>query len=116
MGEAKRHRDAAQNDPWRAGLDDLARRLTDQGQMVKAGFVSLRIEAIPREADQTHLDEMEMAFMAGAQHLFHSIMSILDDDAEPTPDDLRRMDLIDRELKAWIDRFKLKHFEAEGTA
>ena len=116
MGEAKRRREAAQKDPWRAAMDDLSRKLADDGKLIRAGFISMRAMAIPRDAPQDQIDEMENAFMAGAQHLFGSIMSFLDDDDDPTEGDLLRMDLIDKELRDWIEKYKLKHFRAEGSA
>ena len=45
------------------------------------------------------------AFFGGAQHLFGSIMSILDPGHEPTERDMRRMDLIAHELEAFIHEF-----------
>lgn len=116
MGEAKRRREAAAKDSWRAAMDDLVRKLVDDGQLIRAGFISMRAMAIPRDAPQGQIDEMETAFMAGAQHLFGSIMSFLDDDDEPTDADMRRMDLVNKELRTWIERYKLKQFNVEGSA
>jgi hypothetical protein len=42
-----------------------------------------------------------MIYMAGAQHLFASLMAAMDPDRDPTPQDLRRMSLIDAELRSW---------------
>lgn len=85
----------------REQLDDLARKLTDEGKLIEAGWVSLLAVAVPPDADEVQLFEMRMAFMAGAQHLFASIMSILDPGTEPTDADLKRMELIDGELSAF---------------
>ncbi|MBB3396840.1 hypothetical protein [Rhizobium sp. BK060] len=100
----------------RAYLERLARELTDKGQLIEAGWVSLRIAAVPLDASPTQLEEMRNAFFAGAQHLFASIMTILEPDAEPTEKDLDRMSLIDAELRAFIQVFELKHFPAKGRA
>jgi hypothetical protein len=97
-------------------LERLSRELTDKGKLIEAGWVGLRIAAIPLDAPAVQLDEMRNAFFAGAQHLFSSIMSILEPDAEPTEKDLERMDLIDRELKAFINDFTLRKFPSEGSA
>ena len=94
-------------------IDKLTRQLADEGKLIEAGWVALRATSIPTNAPQTQLDEMRNAFFAGAQHLFASIMGILEEGAEPTEADLRRMDQIDRELKVFIASYKLKHF---GTA
>ena len=82
-------------------LERLSRRLADDGRLIEAGWVALRIQAIPHNAPAVQLQEMRMAFMAGAQHLFASMLGILDPGLEETPDDMRRMDLIHQELAAW---------------
>ncbi|HEV7278427.1 MAG TPA: hypothetical protein VGN80_19270 [Devosiaceae bacterium] len=39
--------------------------------------------------------------MAGAEHLWSSIMATLDAGTEPTDNDMRRMDLLQAEIEAW---------------
>ena len=85
--------------PTREFLELLTKRLADEGKLIEAGWVGLRIAAIPLDAPEIQIQEMRNAFMAGAQHLFSSIISIMEADAEPTENDLRRMCLIDDELK-----------------
>lgn len=87
----------------RAYLERLSRQLADDGKLIEAGWISLRLAAIPLDASAVQLEEMHKAYMAGAQHLFASIMTILEPDAEPTDNDLRRMDLIAGELSAYGD-------------
>lgn len=82
-------------------LTKLSRQLTDDGKLIEAGWVGLRLAAIPDDAPKTQLEEMRKAFFAGAQHLYSSIMTIMDEDREPTADDLRRMEFIDAELRAF---------------
>jgi hypothetical protein len=48
--------------------------------------------------------------------LFASIMSILDQDADPTAGDLRRMSLIDTELREFADELRLRTVKAGGSA
>lgn len=84
-------------------LEKLSRDLTDQGRLIEAGWISLRLMAIDPHAQ---LDEMRMAFFAGAQHLFASIMTILEPGAEPTEKDLQRLGLIQAELDKFISEFK----------
>ena len=90
-------------------LKRLHRELMDQGKIIEAGWVGLRLAAIPPEAGKQQLESMREAFFAGAQHLFASIMVGLDDDTEPTLNDLKRMDNIDVELKTFIAVFEKKH-------
>lgn len=90
-------------------LRRFERELVDKGKLIEAGFVGLRLAAIPEDAGKTQLEEMRNAFFAGAQHLFSSIMDIMDDDHEPTAADLKRMDLIQSELDVFIRDFSKKH-------
>lgn len=99
-------------------LERLSRELVDEGKLIEAGWVSLRITALPADAPAVQLEEMRNAFFAGAQHLFTSIMAFLDVAAgdEPTEDDLRRMTLIDAELQAFINDYSLRRLPSEGRA
>jgi hypothetical protein len=63
---------------------------------------------IPRDAPEVQINEMRLAFMAGAQHLFASITATQDPGDEPTDDDLRRMDLISAELNAFVDELEAR--------
>lgn len=97
-------------------LERLSRELTDAGKLIEAGWVGLRIAAIDPAAPDDQLREMRMAFFAGAQHLFHSIMTILEPGEEPTDKDLDRMSLIETELRAFIRDFEMRYCKTEGTA
>jgi hypothetical protein len=70
--------------------------------------MSLKIMSVADDAPPIQIEEMRNSFFAGAQHLFASIMHGLDPDKEPTEADMRRMDLIDAELKRFITEFELK--------
>ena len=109
MGEAKRRK-----------LEQVVKTITDaatdEGKIIELGWLSLRAQVIPKDAPQTQLDEMRQAFFAGAQHLFGSIMTMLDPDSEPTERDLRRMGSIDRELQSFIADYSAKHMPTRGSA
>lgn len=90
-------------------LRRLERELVDKGKLIEAGWVGLRLAAIPEDAGKTQLEEMRNAFFAGAQHLFSSIMGVMDDDREPTEADLARMGLIQTELDGFIRDFSKRH-------
>lgn len=100
----------------RAHLERLSRDLTDKGKLIEAGWVGLRLACDLHDAPADQLQEMRQAFFAGAQHLFSSIMTILDPGSEPTDADLKRMDLIDQELRAFIADFELRHIPTKGMA
>lgn len=97
-------------------LQKLSRELTDSGKLIEAGFVGLRIAAMDKDAPEIQVNEMRMAFFAGAQHLFDTIMTVLEPDAEPTAKDLHRMDLIDKELRAFIADFAKRYIPTKGNA
>ena len=93
----------------RAEIVKLEKRAVDNGLLIELGWLSLRRMAVPLDAPQVQVDEMRQAFFAGAQHLFSSIMGILDPGSEPTAADLRRFDLINSELEAFITLYAAKH-------
>jgi hypothetical protein len=85
----------------RAYLERLTKELTEQGKLIEAGWIGLRLAILPDSVPGVQLDEMRKAFFAGAAHLFASINTILDPGEEPTEADLTRMDNIHRELQAF---------------
>lgn len=88
----------------RAYLERMTRELADKGQLIEAGWIGLRLAAIPLDASATQLDEMHKAYMAGAQHLWSSIMTMLDPGLEETEADMRKMSLIADELQAYANK------------
>jgi hypothetical protein len=100
----------------RAHLERLTKELADSGKLIEVGWVGLRLACDLIDAPQDQLREMRMAFFAGAQHLFGSVMNIFDPGEEPTDADLRRMGLIHTELDAFIKDFALRHTPTKGTA
>jgi hypothetical protein len=100
----------------RAYLERLTRELADSGKLIEAGWVGLRIACELEDAPAIQLEEMRNAFFAGAQHLFGSIMTVLDPGSGPTDKDLERMDLIDRELRDFINDFSMRRLPTEGRA
>lgn len=81
--------------------DAVIRKLVDDGKVIEAGWMSMRITLL-RDASQIQIDEMRKAFFAGAQHLFASIMGMLEPGAEPTAKDLERMTQIASELDRFV--------------
>lgn len=92
----------------RANHDAILRALVDQGKLIEAGFEALRFTSIPIGAPPLQIEEMRNAFFAGAQHLFATIMTVLEPGAEPTENDLKRMSAITNELDEFIARFKAR--------
>lgn len=109
MGDAKRRQ-----------LGEVIKRVTDnaanEGKIIEMGWQAFRAIAIWSDAPQIQIDEMRLAFFAGAQHLHASIMTFLDAGEEITDRDLLRMDRIAQELDAFIAEFKLRHIPTEGQS
>lgn len=82
--------------------DRIAREWADKGLLVRGGFEVMRATALPADAPEAAVTSMRFAYMAGAQHLFSTIMSIMDPGSEPTDEDMRRMSLIHDELEQWV--------------
>jgi hypothetical protein len=97
-------------------LEALSKQLTDAGKIIEAGWVGLQLLAVSKNASLTQINEMRNAFFAGAQHLFASIMAVMDSDREPTENDMRRMSLIADELEEFRRSFLLKHTATGGNA
>lgn len=92
----------------RAVHDALIKKLADEGRIIEGGFQAMRAAIIAPDAPQVQVDEMRIAYMGGAQHLFASIMNMLDPDKDPTPRDLVRMTLIANELDAFTQELKAR--------
>lgn len=99
----------------RAFEEAITRKLLDEGKIIEAGWALFFAYVLPKDAPKIQVDETRKAFFAGAQHLWGSIMTGLDADAEPTPQDERRMELIAAELDAFGERLKAE-IEAKGHA
>lgn len=87
-----------QNEPSPELISDLTKQLLSEGKLIEAGWQELRELTLSHNAPEIQVKEMRKSFFAGAQHLFASIMTILDPEAEPTDDDMRRMQSIHEEL------------------
>jgi hypothetical protein len=90
----------------KAEINEICRKLVDQGKLIEAGFEGLRLLSIPANAPAMQVREMRLAFFAGAQHVFASILGILEPGSEPTENDLTRMVLINAELNQFIEQMK----------
>ena len=91
-------------------IDEVARKLTDEGLIIAAGWKGFELGVVPLDAPTIQRQEMRLAFFAGAQHLFASIMGILEPDAEPTEKDLARMTQIAGELKRFEGEYAQRAF------
>jgi hypothetical protein len=89
----------------------LTKRLAADGKLVEGGWLAHSQFMIPPLASQDLVDAMHTAYMAGAQHLFASMMNIMDPGEEPTEADLRRLSLINDELEVWRKQMWAMHID-----
>jgi hypothetical protein len=84
-----------------AVVEHITKKLADEGRIIEGGWQAMRLLVLPPTASAVQVAEMRKAFFAGAQHLFGSIMTVLDpdDEDEPTANDLLRVALIHAELE-----------------
>ena len=84
----------------------LTKDLANQGKIIQGGWRAYELMVLPEKAGATQRRETRLAFFGGAQHLWASIIVSLDPGTEETPMDLRRMDLIQKELDDFILEMK----------
>jgi len=78
----------------------VAAALVDDGKLIEAGFAMFAGKCLKGAPDE-QLAAMRVAFMAGASHLWASMVVVMDPGAQPTKRDMRRMVNIATELRAW---------------
>lgn len=96
-------------------LEQLAKKLADDGRLIEAGWIALQRLCIPPDSPDHQVGAMRCAYMAGAQHLFASMVSMLSNGDE-TDDDVRRMDLIAKEMNDFSDEMQLRLSKTKGSA
>jgi len=81
----------------------ITEELAAQGQVMEGGW---RAFLLVTGAPPFQHKMLREAYYAGAQHLFGSILAILDPGAEPTEKDMQRVTLIHQELERWVESHK----------
>lgn len=108
MGEAKRRAEV------RRLVDGATKHLVDEGKLIEAGWVSLKLTAYPNGMTPDQEQQLRQAFFAGAQHLIASICSFLEPDADITDKDLQRMNNVQRELDEFIQDYTARFVPTVG--
>ena len=88
----------------------------DEGKLIEAGFVLFANSVISKDAPPVQYSEMRLAFMAGAEHIFSSILNVLEEGDEPTDADMRRMELVQGEIDEWRAKLSERISPAVGSA
>lgn len=90
----------------------VAAHTADNGNLIELGWKAMLTMVMPKDASPQQIADMRMAYYGGAQHLYASIMGILDPgpDTEPTDRDMARMGRIAKELDDWAAEMKNSQF------
>jgi hypothetical protein len=88
--------------------DALTRECIDRGQIIEGGWKALEILML-KDASDVQRTEMRKAYFFGAQHLWASVMGMLEPGLEPTELDMERMDKIHKELEKFVEEMKKVH-------
>lgn len=84
-----------------AVIDKILAEWADKGKIIEGGWQAFVVTGGLVNAPEQQLRDMRKAYMLGAQHLYASIMAVMDEGREPTERDLKRMSLIHDELEAF---------------
>jgi hypothetical protein len=98
MGESKRRREAQAKERL---TREITSRLADDGRLIEAGWRMAIVVLGWSGRPGPELRDLRLAYLSGAQHLWSSVMTVLDEDRELTDRDLARMSLIADELDAF---------------
>lgn len=100
MGESKRRRETARL------ADEIAKVAVEEGALIEIGYLGMIAVLGWTGKSEADKRDLKLAFYSGAQHLFASIMGIMDDDRELTEQDMRRMAIISDELDKFAEELK----------
>lgn len=102
------------NEQQRKIHDAVAKKLTDEGRLIEAGWQLMVFFTLPPDAPPLQVSEMRKAFFMGAQHLYAALNCIMDPGQEPTDADMNRMSLIHTELEAFRMEVTSEHAPGRG--
>lgn len=74
-----------------------------------AEWLDYKTRVISRDADKVQIEECRRAFYAGAGSLFSVMLNMMTPGLDPSDQDLKNMDDIQKELTDFLDGFKKAH-------
>ncbi len=98
--------------------EKIGREWADKGKLVEGGWRTLRsfmLRDMSHDTDEKFERAARKLFFLGAEHVFTTIVAIMEPGAEPTEADMRRMSQIHAELEAFKLEFASRH-ETPGHA
>lgn len=87
---------------------DLCKKLSSEGRLVEGGWRAYCLLSL-NSCSELQKSEMRKAFYFGAQHVFASILSILDPGEEPTEKDMETVTNVHAELKKFVEEMEAQH-------
>jgi hypothetical protein len=81
--------------------EEIAKNMVDEGRLIEGGWRMFRVMSLPVNMPDSDYKTARLLFFAGAQHLYASIMGILEQGDEPTEKGMGRMQKIHDELEAF---------------
>lgn len=72
-----------------------------EGRHIESGFRDLMAHVYPRGVGEEQYSDLRKFFFAGASFLFAKMLNQMDDDREPTKEDLEFMSRVAKEIKAF---------------
>lgn len=80
--------------------DPRVQRLIDEGKIIEAGWLDLRLKVINDDAPSEQLDDMRMSFFSGAIHLFKLSIALGESDHHNAEIKIK---MVQNELEAFIE-------------
>lgn len=114
MGEAKRKRERMSEKERLA--DDIVRSAGNAGLLVETGWQIHKGIILQIADNDPRLFDIRLAFMAGAEHVFTSLIGMMDEGDEITDGDMKKMALLDQEIGKIRAELELAFYETKGTS
>ena len=89
-------------------VEEATRILVDEGRVLEAGWLALRIAVLPVPTSLEQEQCMRESFYAGAHHLFAVLMTVLERGVDSQDKDVERIASIRREIKMHMAELMLK--------
>ena len=94
----------------------ITMKLAREGKILEGGWRAFELICVAENMPDVQRSDLRIAYYAGCQHLWASMMGIMDPGEEPTDADMNKMELIDNELKAVAAELKLRLGRSKGNA
>jgi hypothetical protein len=91
----------------------IADSWADKGKIIEGGWRAYEHLVLPPDASDTQRAETRKAWFLGAEHIFSTIMMVMDPGEEPSDRDLARMSKLHAELEAFKLELTSHHKAAE---